>query len=156
MEIRDKIIEEATKQFLLYGIRNVTMDDLANSLGISKRTVYETFKDKTELVHECIDSLTRKHEVKTREIISSSRNVIETFFTFMRESIKSMSSINKVFFLDMQRLYPGTWNCLSEENANKSFNLSKELLVKGIEEGLFREDINIPIIAKLFSMRRIT
>jgi len=150
MEIRDKIIEEATKQFMLYGIRNVTMDDLATSLGISKRTVYETFRDKTELVHKCLDTLKQNHEEKTREIISSSRNVIVTIFTFMKEGIKSMTSINPVFFLDMQKLYPGTWNCLSEENARKTFNLSKELLEKGVKEGLFRQNINIPIVAKLF------
>jgi TetR/AcrR family transcriptional regulator, cholesterol catabolism regulator len=150
MEIRDKIIEEATKQFMLYGIRNVTMDDLATSLGISKRTVYETFTDKTELVHKCLETLKQKHEEKTREIITSSRNVIITIFTFMKEGIKSMTSINPVFFLDMQKLYPGTWNCLSEENAKKTFDLSKELLERGVKEGLFRQNINIPIVAKLF------
>jgi len=61
-----------------------------------------------------------------------------------------MTSINPVFFLDMQKLYPRTWNCLSEENARKTFNLSKELLEKGVKEGLFRQNINIPIVAKLF------
>ncbi|MDD4107230.1 MAG: TetR/AcrR family transcriptional regulator [Prolixibacteraceae bacterium] len=150
MELRERITEEATRQFLQYGIRNVTMDGIATSLGISKRTVYEIFKDKTELVHVCLDILTKKHEEKNNEIISNSRNVIETIFTFMREGIKAMTSINPVFFFDMKKFYPVTWDSLSEENERKAFNLTKKLLERGIKEGLFRSDINIAIVSKLF------
>ena len=105
MEIREKIIEEALSQFLTYGIRNVTMDRIAANIGISKRTVYEIFKDKTELIHTCIKELRQKHEERNHEIISSSRNVIDTIFTFMREGIKNMSSINPVFFMDMKKFW---------------------------------------------------
>ena len=94
MEIREKIIEEATKQFLIYGIRNVTMDSIAAALGISKRTVYENFKDKNELVYVCLDTLAAQNEIKNNKIIKTSYNVIETIFAFMREGIKAMSCID--------------------------------------------------------------
>ena len=150
MEIREKIIEGALTQFLTYGIRNVTMDSIANSVGISKRTVYEIFRDKTELIHICIENLQQKHEERNYEIITTSRNVIETIFTFMREGIKNMSSINPVFFMDMKKFYSSDWNALTEENEKNVLALSKKLLKQGIREGLFRSDINIPIVAKLF------
>ena len=150
MEIRDKIIEESLNQFLTYGIRNVTMDSIAASIGISKRTVYEIFRDKTELIHTCIKKLKLNHEAKNHEIITTSRNVIDTIFTYMREGIKNMSSVNPVFFMDMKKFYSATWNSLAEENERNILCMSKKLLQKGIEEGLFREDININIIAKLF------
>jgi AcrR family transcriptional regulator len=150
MEIRERIIEEALTQFLTYGIRNVTMDSIAVNMGISKRTVYEIFKDKKELIHVCIKQLKRNHEEKNHEIISFSSNVIETIFTFMREGIKAMSSINPVFFMDMKKFYSVTWDALVEDNEKDSLSLSKKLLLQGIEEGLFRSDINIPIVAKLF------
>jgi TetR/AcrR family transcriptional regulator, cholesterol catabolism regulator len=151
MEIREKIIEEALSQFLTYGIRNVTMDRIAANIGISKRTVYEIFKDKTELIHTCIKELRQKHEERNHEIISSSRNVIDTIFTFMREGIKNMSSINPVFFMDMKKFYSSTWNALAEENEKNVLCLTEKLLDKGIKEGLFRDDINKTIIAKLFN-----
>jgi len=150
MEVKEKIIEEGTRQFLRYGIRNVTMDGIAAALGMSKRTVYETFKDKTELVHTCLDTLKHKHKERNQEIISTSQNVLETIFSFMQEGIKAMNAINPVFFRDMKKIYPQKWNNMQEENEKESFNLATKLLQKGIEEGLFRKDINIPIVAKLF------
>ena len=150
MDIRERIIEEASRQFLNYGIRNVTMDGIAAELGISKRTVYETFKDKTELVYTCLNNITKQHEERNLEILSTSRNVIETIFAFMIDGIKAMASINEVFFFDMKKLYPVKWNSIQEENERKIYNLTRQLLDKGIKEELFRKDININIVAKLF------
>jgi len=150
MEIRERIIEEATRQFLQYGVRNVTMDGIAASLGMSKRTVYELFKDKTSLVHSCLEVLSEKHKSKNEEIQHSSKNVIETIFAFMQEGIKAMNAIIPVFFRDLEKLYPKTWDNLRMENEKEALNLSQELLHKGISEGLFRQEINISIVAKLF------
>ncbi len=150
MEIRERIIEEATRQFLQYGVRNVTMDGIAASLGMSKRTVYELFKDKTSLVHSCLEILSEKHKSKNEEIQHSSKNVIETIFAFMQEGIKAMNAIIPVFFRDLEKLYPKTWDNLRMENEKEALNLSQELLHKGISEGLFRQEINISIVAKLF------
>ena len=150
MEIQDRIVEEATLQFFRYGIRNVTMDGIAGGIGMSKRTVYEVFKDKNELVHECLKTLKHKHNLRNQEIISSSKNVIETIFSFMQEGIKAMNSINPVFFRDMEKFYSRTWKELQEENEKEGFNLTTELLKRGKKEGLFREDVNIPIVSKLF------
>ena len=150
MEIRERIIEEATSQFLQFGIRNVTMDGIAAAIGMSKRTVYEAFKDKSELVHSCLDMLKQKHKCRNEEIIHSLQNVVETIFAFMKEGIKAMNAINPVFFRDMEKLYPKAWEDLRKNNEKEAFDLSKELLHKGIDEGFFRSEINIPIVAKLF------
>ena len=80
MEVRARIIEEATRLFFQYGIRSITMDEIAVSLGISKRTVYETFKDKTELIHTCLRDLIRRRDERRQEVISSSANVIDAIF----------------------------------------------------------------------------
>lgn len=150
MEIRERIIEEATNQFLQFGIRNVTMDGIAAAIGMSKRTVYEAFKDKSALVHSCLEMLRQKHKCRNEEICHSSQNVVETIFAFMQEGIKAMNAINPVFFRDLEKLYPRAWENLRKSNEKEAFDLSKELLHKGIDEGFFRSEINIPIVAKLF------
>ncbi len=150
MEQRERILEEATEQFFRYGIRNVTMDEIAAALGISKRTVYEIFKDKTELVVSCLQELSRKQELKNDEIISVTGNVIETIFLFMQEGIKVMNSINHVFFSDLKKYYPKIAKTIHEKNIQNSYNLTYKLLYKGLNEGLFRKDINIPIVSRLF------
>ncbi len=150
MEQYDRIIEEATRQFFRYGIRNVTMNEIAVALGISKRTVYEIFKDKTELVEVCLKELSRKQKKKNNELISGAGNVIETIFMFMQEGIKVMNSINPVFFSDLKKFYPGLARAIHEENIRTSHNLTHKLLHDGQDEGFFRKDINIPIVSKLF------
>jgi AcrR family transcriptional regulator len=143
-------MEEATGQFFKYGIRNVTMDEIAASLGISKRTVYEAFKDKTELVQTCIKGLSRLQDQKNQEIILGSANVIEAIFLFMQEGIKAMNSINPVFFTDIRKYYPGIWKPLHDENREKAHRITHTLLRKGLNEGLFRKDIHVGIVSKLF------
>ena len=150
MEVRDRIVEEATLQFFKYGIRSVTMDDIAASLGISKRTVYETFKDKTELVHTCLKRLMQVQDKKNQEVISGSANDIEAIFLFMQEGIKAMNAINPVFFVDMKKYYLPIWKLLHEENKEKTYRMTHTMLRKGVNEGLFRKDINISIVSKLF------
>lgn len=150
MELRERIVEEATERFLRLGIRNVTMDEIAVSLGISKRTVYENFKDKTELVNSCMRELSKQQELKNEQIISSSGNVVETIFLFMQEGIKIMNSINPVFFSDLKKFYPEIWITIHEESIRTNYRLTHKLLIKGLDEGLFRKDISIPIVSKLF------
>ncbi len=148
--MHERIVNEATQQFLQFGIRNVTMDKIAADLGISKRTVYEVFKDKTELVRTCIEFLFQQHEAKIKIILETSSNVIEVFSSALREGMKVMNSINPVFFQDLKKFYPEIWMSIHARNMEKSYILTIDLLKKGIEEGLFREDINIKIVSKLF------
>ncbi len=150
MEVRGRIIEEATKQFFQYGIRNVTMDDLAVALGISKRTVYETFKDKRELVETCIRKLNAEQDVRVKNIVPKSENVIEAIFVFMQDGIKAMNSINPVFFKDLEKLYPEFCKELEAKNKVEREKLFEKLLSKGITQGLFLSNVDIHIISKLF------
>lgn len=149
MELRERIIGLATELFFRLGIRNVTMDEIALSLGISKRTVYEIFKDKTELVHSCMHELAIQQEQRNEQLITGSGSVVETIFIMMQEGIKIMNSINPVFFSDLKRFYPGIWRNVHEESVKTNYRLMHKMLNKGIEEGLFRKDINIPIVSKL-------
>lgn len=150
MSLHDRIIEEATKQFFRFGVRNVTMDGIAGELGISKRTVYENFKDKTELIHACLKNLSQQEARRNQEVMDTSENVIDAIFTFMREGIKIMNSISPAFFRDMKKYYKNTWEPFSKANAENTYKLTRQLLEKGITEELFRKDINIAIISKLF------
>jgi len=150
METGDRIIDEATRQFMHSGIRNVTMDGIAAELGISKRTVYENYKDKTALVRQCMENIFRYHEEKTRNMLSSSKNVIEIISEFMEEGMKAMNAINPVFFQDLKKFYPKIWNLFHRRKLDQSYHLIEKLLKKGMEEKLFREDIDLKIVTKLF------
>lgn len=150
MEIRTRILDEAKQQFFRYGIRNITMDDIAAALGISKRTVYEVFKNKNELVVTCLKELAVQQDKIYTEIIYNSGNVIETFALFIREGIKVMNSVNPVFVSDLKKFYPAIADTVFKDSDKKRYDMTYQLLERGIEEGIFRKDINIPIITRLF------
>ncbi len=148
--MRERIIEEAKEQFLQFGIRNITMDQIAAELGISKRTLYGLFKDKTELIFSCVDALFMRHNLKTTEIMESSQNVIEAFFNSLREGMKVMNTVNPVFYYDLKKFYPKIWKASHERKMSSSLRFMEDLLKKGISQGLFREEIDVHIISKLF------
>lgn len=149
MEVRDRILKEAAKEFFQLGIRNVTMDEIANELGISKRTIYEAFKDKTELLTTCLESYSEELKQKKEEIISNSSNVLESIFTFLKDGISTMNAINPVFINDLKKFYPEVWQSIYLNNEIKNLNLTHKLLRKGVNEGIFLKEINLDIVSKL-------
>jgi AcrR family transcriptional regulator len=149
MEVRDRILKEAAREFFQFGIRNVTMDEIAHKLGISKRTIYETFKDKTELLITCLESYSEELKQKKEEIISNSSNVLESIFTFLKNGISTMNAINPVFINDLKKFYPEVWQNIYLNNEIKNLNLTHKLLRKGVNEGIFLKELNLDIISKL-------
>ena len=79
MEIKDRIINKAGELFFQYGIRNISMDELASSLGISKRTIYENFKDKEDILYSLLLKQKEERDKYFREMLSKEYNVIEIF-----------------------------------------------------------------------------
>ena len=95
MDIRQTIVEEAAVMFRTYGIRAVTMDMLAGQLGISKRTIYEVFRDKDELLQGVLKWMKEKQAETMKKIFSESENVIEAIFKMldmMSNHFQNMSS----------------------------------------------------------------
>lgn len=125
------------------------MDYIAEHLGVSKRTIYENFKDKDELLNFCLESGMKKQRKRYKEIIKSSSNIIEAILTFIKNSINTLNLINPVFFSDLQKYYPSQWSKYIEVNNSQNLDKTIQLLKKGVEEGLFRKSINLEIVGKL-------
>ena len=147
--MKERIITEARQLFVNYGIRSITMDMVADNLGISKRTIYENFENKNRLLKSCIDTAMNEQRIINEEIIRNSSNVIDATFVFIKNSMITLKRINPSFFFDIQKYYPEIWNTTIQKNDERNFNRIVSLLNQGISEGLFREDINVEIIARL-------
>ena len=104
-ELRDRIIVKATEAFTAHGIKSITMDDIATSLGISKRTLYEVFEDKETLLREVL----LKNQVDKNEflenLLAESTNVLEVILVCFQKSIEMFHKTNKRFFEDLKK-YP--------------------------------------------------
>lgn len=148
MEYRQKIIEEAAVMFRTYGIRAVTMDMLSNRMGISKRTIYEVFRDKDELLQGVLRWMSVKQKDVVIKILNESENVIEAIFKMLDLMSDHFQKMSPAFQLDMKRYHSDIVKKLTEQNQNPYLKNNIEVLKRGIKEGVFREDIDIDITNK--------
>ena len=111
LDTRSKIIGKAAALFVESGIKGITMDELAEHLGMSKRTIYEHFADKKELVKECVIFIDNKKDELAKDAEKHSKNVIETLLTLHLNNLKMMGSVNRKFADDIKKFYPELHNC---------------------------------------------
>ncbi len=145
----DRIIEGGEELFLKAGIKSVTMDDIAKHLGMSKKTIYQFFKDKNELVIALVKKKLQDDEDQMCAIISKSGNVIEEMINMMKCSEEIFSRINPIVIHDMQKYHPEAWKHFQNFKAEVLVHTLEELLTKGIKQGYIRPDIDVKIIARM-------
>jgi AcrR family transcriptional regulator len=148
MDYRQKIIEEGAMMFRTYGIRAVTMDMLASQLGISKRTIYEVFSDKDELLKGVLKWMVEKQREVMIEIFSESENVIEAIFKMLDLMMDHFKKMSPAFQMDMKRIHGDIHKNREELIDLPYFSNNSEILKRGIKEGVFRDDINVEITNK--------
>ncbi len=147
MDTRARILEKASEMFLSMGIRSVTMDAIASELGISKRTIYELFHDKDDLVVQALRQMIINHNNEMLGIITGSDNVIEAIVLIMRMESQRRMHFTKVFSEDIKKYYPVVYTSFySCKESLKEFSASYRLLEKGIKEGIFRKGLRIDLV----------
>jgi AcrR family transcriptional regulator len=149
MEPRERILKGAEELFFRYGIKSVTMDDIAKHLGISKKTIYLSFEDKDEVVHTLMLHKLQEDEEKYKHLSQKAGNIIEEIFLIMDHMGILMGQINPNAFYDLQKYHPKSWNLMKTFKENCIQRMVEDALVKGIKDGIVRTDINPKIMAKL-------
>jgi AcrR family transcriptional regulator len=143
----DRIIEGSEELFLSAGVKSVTMDDIATHLGMSKKTIYQFFKDKNELVIALVKKKLKEDEEQMNAIISKSGNVIEEMINMMKCSEDIFSRINPIVIHDMQKYHPDAWKHFQHFKSTVIVQTLEELLSKGIKQGYIRPDVDVKILA---------
>lgn len=146
MDIKDRIISEAGQLFGRYGIRSITMDSLAEEMGISKRTIYENFKDKDTLLIEVISYFKERQMTEVERFFRDSENSIEAFFKVMNSMINTMKQLNPLFFHDMKRYHPEIFNKLQDHGDIRDHSITRRMFEEGQSQGIIREDLNLEVL----------
>lgn len=144
VELRERIILAAVELFTTNGIKSITMDEIAASLGISKRTLYEVFPDKETLLEECILKSQKDGDIFVKGVIETSSNVLEVLLRCYQWSIERFHATNKKFFEDIKK-YPKAYK-LMKNNRNRSSEDTVNFFKEGVKQGIFRDDVNFAII----------
>lgn len=143
MDTRLRILQEAGILFSRLGIRAVTMDYIAGHLGVSKRTIYELFSDKDDLLQQAIEEGVKYHREKMVGMINQSENVIEAIVGFSKYHHDVLGKIHPLFMEDLEKYHNKVYRHLMESGVLKDGTVSMLILKKGVDDGTFRNDIDI-------------
>jgi len=148
-QTRDKILLGALELFLKYGIRSVSMDDIARHLSISKKTIYQYFVDKDDIV----TTSTSNHLLQTKtafdELTGASKNALDELMRIQMFMRKNMQDMNPALLFDLRKYHSKAWTAWTEHK-NKDIRESVvRNLKQGMEEGLYRTNLNPEILATL-------
>jgi AcrR family transcriptional regulator len=145
MELKDRIIQEASTLFFNKGVRSMTMSDIANELGISKRTLYEVFRDKDELLEICVDMHMEKADKEMEMLANSSEDVIDTLMRIYSKHLHETQDVHKSVLHDLKKYHAHIYKKI-ECRQKDGLATFTPLLKRGIEEGLIRDNLNIEIL----------
>jgi TetR/AcrR family transcriptional regulator, cholesterol catabolism regulator len=145
-----KILELYTR----YGIKSVTMDDVARELGVSKKTLYMHFTDKKEMVYKVIHHLIHIQKCGMEENLDSpGRNAIDSLMMMTLYITETLKKSNAVLAYDLQKYYPDLWHDLLEFKREEVYRYIMDNIKAGIAEGLYRSDMNYDIIGRIYVSR---
>ena len=141
--MKEDIVKRALNDFMEYGFKTFTMDDLANKMGMSKKTLYEYFPSKQDLVDACLDYALEMSCTNVTTFVQGEGSVIENVYRNQKkvQEVFNINSDRPIW--ELQKYYPKTYERMESEFAKSDALFIDKLLEKGWKEGLFRKDINV-------------
>lgn len=146
MDTKSKIVEGSAELFRKYGIKSVTMDIIATNLGISKRTIYEYFSDKDELLIGVFEYMSKKQKEVVTQIMHESENIINAIFKLIRITLDHFYTMSPGFIEDIKKVHRELIIKKKIKFEIPDFKNNQQLIDRGIKEKLFRRNINADIV----------
>ena len=148
--MKDKILHKATEMFLSLGFKSVTMDDIANELGVSKKTIYNHFRNKTDLINEVTSSVFETVCTGIDMICSKENNPIDELYEIKRFSMKYLKNEKKSPQYQLQKYYPKIYATLK----SKQFDVMQDCVIRnlnrGVALGFYRNTIDIDFVSRIY------
>lgn len=148
--VKKQIIQKSSELFLRYGFKSVTMDDIANELGISKKTIYAHFENKTKLVQACTLFIFEEINQGIQQICGAGFSPIEEIFEIKTQVMRQTNNEESSPMYQLQKYYPKIYKSIRETQFESLQNCVLNNLERGIEMGYYRKDIDIDFITRLY------
>lgn len=145
-DLRERIVMTSSRMFQAQGVKQVRMDDVARELSISKKTLYELFADKEELLLEVVKITSCAFHRNVRRIIGNSGNVLEQIFMLYKWVIEHCREVNPLFFIELK--YYSQVQAFFQQVHVQNADRVKEWLQTGVREGLLRDEVNYDVFLR--------
>jgi AcrR family transcriptional regulator len=149
VETRQRILEIAMAQFARFGVRTITMEDLARQAGISKKTIYQEFEDKKDLVKAVFAAILEQDRKRLAIILEQGDGVIEHLVQTSKMMRERLTSINPLVILEVQKYFPEAWNLFESFKQETIQQDLIKVLERGKELGYFRPEIDSRVLARV-------
>lgn len=149
LDIKKKILKAAENLFMKYGVRSISMDDISRHLAVSKKTLYQHFADKEDIVFMACQAHIETMAVQFVEITRNSKNAIDELTKISRCLKKNTEDTNPSLLFDLQKYHPKAWSVWLNHKHKFIRDSVIRNLKQGIEEGHYRPEINVDIIAAM-------
>ncbi len=143
-------IESAYKVFTEKGLKNVSMDDLCRSVGISKKTLYQYFENKADLLAKIINYIRQRIKERMAELETINLNAIDVLLEMSKIASTKHFRINPMVTFELQKYYPNLYEEYINTKKELIIDYIKKNIEKGINEGLYRQDLDKDIVAHLY------
>jgi len=145
---KQRIQKAAHDLVMQYSIRSVSMDDIASKLGMSKKTIYQYFKDKDELIEAVVDDVIDNNQCICNDDREKADNAVHEIFLVMDMMVEMFKTMNPSILFDMQKYHPAAFRKFQLHRNEYLYNVCKQNLERGIKEELYRPEINTDIMAR--------
>lgn len=150
MTVLEKILDASQRLFMNYGVKSISMDDIASDIGVSKKTIYKHFCTKDRLIHITLTHFLKKEKKTVARIHEQSLNALEEIILIGRHIIKMARNLKPTLVFDLKKYHTKNWQLIEEHHTEFIREITTENLHRGIREGLFRSDIKPEVIARLY------
>ncbi len=147
---REELINKVHDLFMRYGIKSLTMDDIAQNLKVSKKTVYSVVKDKAELVSAVMDVACEKDKSVANHIMETFDNAIDEVVEITKYVSNMLRQMHPSIYYDLEKYYPEAWKKLNNLKNEFHYKIITKNLEIGVKQGLYRPNLNPPVIAKIY------
>src|SRR5215467_6874516 len=145
---KERITEKAHELFMRYGVRSVSMDDIAAQLGMSKKTVYQYYTDKEELVDAVLSAVLEKNRSECFRDRENAENAVHEIFQAFDMVQDMFSNMNPSIVFDLEKYHPDVYKKVKQHKNVFMYEVIKQNLERGIKEELYRPEINVDVLTR--------
>jgi AcrR family transcriptional regulator len=149
-DTKQEILNTTRTLFMRYGIKSVTMDDIARELGISKKTLYQSFENKQELIERTFEAHVQDEVRLIEEVKTSARDSIDEILKIARYVIQMLRKTSPTVMYDLEKYYRRTWLQVKQLHSRHIYNYILDNIKRGIEKGLYRPELKPELIARIY------